>query len=90
MIIHVSNHKSISCSDRIVTKVVEIFVMLRVQEEGFDEEIVIYNIVVEHLDLRLSRIIKFLHNQIKSSIFIDIKECDKFPSFSSLISYVFI
>ena len=90
MVIHVSNHKSISCSDCIVTEVVEIFVMLRVQQEGFDEEIVIYNVVIEHLDLRLSRIIEFLQNQIKPSIFIDIKECDKLSCISSLVSYVFI
>ena len=80
VVVHVCYHKSVSGSNSVVSKVVQVLVVLRIEHEGFDEEVVSHNVVVQHFYLRLARVVELLQNQVQSSILIDIKECDELSS----------
>ena len=50
--------------------------MLGVKKEGLNEKVFGHNVIVEHIDLGFSRAVKFLHDEIEPSIFVNIEECD--------------
>ena len=62
VVVHVCYHKSVSGSNSVVSKVVQVLVVLRIEHEGFDEEVVSHNVVVQHFNLRLARVVELLQN----------------------------